>query len=493
MSKKNFIFSAILLLAIVSVSYLSLSAVNTNNAIDNKQNEDNVEIFLNPKSSGYAVAERWNDTTVEIVNEVAVSADGKYMAVVTNWDATPGSDIFFYNNSDHDGIPMWSYDAAISFDSLAISADGSYIVAGSQASNLAYLFNNSVPESGNNKLPIWWLDPGVNVGSVDISADGNYIVAGVGSNVFVYNNSYPSTGFDKTAEYEWVNDTGSTVQSVAISSDGKYVVAGTNEVVGIDNVFFWNTTEYVYNQEQHPMWSYNTSTDMNSVAISFKGDHIVAGGNVQAAGDELFVFNKSADDGKPEWSHSLSDINVLSVAISEANGEYIAVGGHWTIDSGKVFFFNRSDYKSQPMWEYGTNSIAGSVAITADGEYIVAGTQYNLGFFDHLYLFNKSAEGVKKPEWSFEMDQHINSVSISSWGNYIAAGGTYTGGTGKAHLFYHARPIPGIYFGNGGGDDDDDDDKEGAIPFGNHYLLIMAIAIASLVIITKRKAVFSKK
>ncbi|TFG30503.1 MAG: hypothetical protein EU532_00935 [Promethearchaeota archaeon] len=467
----------------------------------NEQNKDNIESSLIPKSSGYAVSERWNDTTVEIVNEVAVSADGKYMAVVTNWDATPGSDIFFYNTSDHDGIPMWSYDAAISFDSLAISANGSYIIAGSSASNIAYLFNSSVPYPGNDKDYIYYVDWGEPINSVDVSADGKLIVLG-GSygggdgGILSYNNSHPPGGWgtNKEADYLWKYETTMPFLSVAISADGKYVVGAQDLTWAADEIFFLNTTDYTLGSDQVPMWSYNTSATVNTVAISATGEYVVAGTSQQDPGDELFVFNKSTNNGIPEWSYDYGTGTLIhSVAIS-ADGEYIATGCEGpTPTAGIVGLFSNS--KSQNLWNSSTGGKVNTVDITEDGKYIVAGTNYQLGngrFNETVLLYKQSANptGNALPEWAFNTSNDVNSVSISALGNYIGAGGVFTLGSGRAYLFY-ARTIQSIISSNG--DDDDDDDEEAAIPFGNHYLLFAAIAIASLVIITKRKAVFSKK
>ena len=49
---------------------------------------------------------------------------------------------------------------------------------------------------------------------------------------------------------------------------------------------------------------------------------------------------------------------------------------------------------------------------------------------------------------------------------------------------------------NPGGDDDDDDDDDddmGAIPLGNYYLIFVAIAIISLILIIRRKIIFYKR
>lgn len=492
MSKNKIILSTLLLFAIMLPCFLSISQIN-NIEINFKQNNTNLNDISTPKPSGYAVTERWNDTTTATVNVVAVSADGKYMAVGTNWAAAAGDyGIFFYNTSNHDGIPMWIYDPGYSYDSLAISADGSYIIAGSSSSNIATLLNSSVPAPGINKEPIWWIDHGTLVSSVDISADGKYIVAGVGQAVYVYNNSYASTGFftDKTNEYEWTNATGDDPLHVAISSDGKYVVCGAHTSGNIDSIVFWNNTEYDYNQDHLPMWTYDTGIAVESVAISAKGEYVVAGTGFDGGGPELFVFNKSAKGGMPQFTYDTWYI--LSVAIS-ADGEYIVAGSDESGIAGVVELFSNS--KSKREWVNSTQGIVKSVDITADGKYIVVGTEYNRidDSYDEntVFLYNRSGTDEHSPEWAFNTSENVDSVSIDSWGNYIAAGGPY-GIDGRAYLFYHARPIPkalAVLLG----DDDDDDDEEEIIPFGNFYLLFAMIAIAALILLYKRKAIFIKK
>ena len=498
MSKKNLIFSILLLIWFISACYLSVSPVKTGVEVDDDQDDLNITILSTPKSSGYAVKERWNDTTVGSVTCVAVSANGKYMAVATEDNLAGGETLFFYNTSNHDGRPMWSYLAPTNWTSLAISDDGSYIVAGTQVHHVAVLLNSSLPDPGEEKKEIWMVTLNDDVNSVDISADGKLIVVG-GDNpgpssgmVCLYNNSYSSS---KSDEYLWICSPDDHVVSVAISADGNYVVAGTDYTAGPPSpqVMLFDTTKYAL-PGKVPIWDDYTGYNISSVAISAKGEYVVAGTVNQSAKPEVFVFSNAAS-GALELGDDRGDIqNIISVAIS-ADGEYIATGGSANSGSGGyITLYNRSGYTHEPMWEYKSNDGVTSVDITADGKYIVAGTNYTKSTGDinenTIFLFNKSDDGEKHPEWYFNTSYDVNSVSISSWGNYIGAGGDSS--SGEAFLFYHARPIPRIISGNGGGDDDDDD-EEAAIPFGNHYLLFAAIAVASLVIITKRKAVFSKK
>ena len=109
-----------------------------------------------------------------------------------------------------------------------------------------------------------------------------------------------------------------------------------------------------------------------------------------------------------------------------------------------------------------------------------------------VFLFNNTDYTLgasHNPNWFFNTSDNVNSVSISAWwGNFIGTGGEST--SGETFLFYHARPIPYLFRPYiAGGDDDDDDEETPAIPFGNYYLIFVAIAMVALIVIIKRKAI----
>ncbi|HIC61906.1 MAG TPA: hypothetical protein EYO72_04155, partial [Marine Group III euryarchaeote] len=73
------------------------------------------------------------------------------------------------------------------------------------------------------------------------------------------------------------------------------------------------------------------------------------------------LFDK---DGIELWTNTTGD-GVLSLAIS-ADGEYIVAGSY----DKKIYLFNK-DSKT-PLWNYTTEGTVWSVAISADGGYIIA-------------------------------------------------------------------------------------------------------------------------
>jgi len=115
------------------------------------------------------------------------------------------------------------------------------------------------------------------------------------------------------------------------------------------------------------------------------------------------------------------------VAIS-ADGEYLAAGSF----DNKVYLFEQGN--STPMWNYTTGYNVYSVVISADGEYLVAGS----GSEDNkVYLFE---QGNSTPLWSHTTGERVWSVAISADGEYLAAGSF----DNKVYLFDHIPPTATI-------------------------------------------------
>ena len=129
-----------------------------------------------------------------------------------------------------------------------------------------------------------------------------------------------------------------------------------------------------------------------------------------------------ADAREPEWSYD-TGYDVYAVDIS-ADGEYITAGS----SDGRVYLFDR-DTGTQ-LWNYTTGSTGvRSVAISADGEYIATGTSEG-----KVYLFHKDSS---TPLWNYTTGDEVHSASISADGKYIVAGsGTWPD---EGHVPYPCR------------------------------------------------------
>ena len=126
----------------------------------------------------------------------------------------------------------------------------------------------------------------------------------------------------------------------------------------------------------------------------------------------LMAAGEADAEKDPEWSYETG--GYVESAIS-ADGEYIAVGVDAGFGESKVYLFDKDS--STPLWSYTTGGLVHSVAISADGEYVVAGTGYNE---DKVYLFDKDSS---TPIWSYDTGDWVYSVAISADGEYIVSGG----------------------------------------------------------------------
>ncbi|MHA1428280.1 MAG: outer membrane protein assembly factor BamB family protein [Candidatus Helarchaeota archaeon] len=201
--------------------------------------------------------------------------------------------------------------------------------------------------------------------------------------------------------FNWSYSTGDDVESVAISGDGQYIVAGS-----------YDNKVYLFQRNNStPLWAYSTGSNVWSVAISGDGQYIVAG----SCDNKVYLFQRNSST--PLWAYSTGS-NVESVAIS-GDGQYIVAGSYYS----EVYLFQRNS--STPLWAYSTGSYVESVAISGDGQYIVAGTfyyfYYNFYYIYHgeVYLFQRNSS---TPLWAYSTGDGVESVAISGDGQYIVAG-----------------------------------------------------------------------
>jgi len=125
----------------------------------------------------------------------------------------------------------------------------------------------------------------------------------------------------------------------------------------------------------------------------------------------LLALAGGAQAKETEWNHTTGD-SLDSVVIS-ADGQYIAAGS----EDNKVYLFEQDN--STPLWSYTTNEKMHSVAISADGQYIAAGS-----FDCRVMLFGRESSSYL---WSYASGAGslVYSVAISADGEYIAAGTSY--------------------------------------------------------------------
>ena len=124
------------------------------------------------------------------------------------------------------------------------------------------------------------------------------------------------------------------------------------------------------------------------------------------------------------WMYE-ADSEVKDVAMS-GDGNYIVAG----MEDNKVNYFSRD---GNLLWSYRTSDSVYGVSVADDGTYIASGTSDN-----RVYFFNKAGNLL----WDYDTGGRITKgVSVSPDGNFIAAGS----GDNNVYIFNSAGDLIGSY------------------------------------------------
>jgi len=388
MKKILMIYGTILIFAFLISGFSFLSTPQTSFSINYQNSETSTDQM--PKNSEPTLV--WQNSTTEEVRSVAISSDGKYVAVGSNDDY-----IYLFNSSTSNQV--WNYSTGEDVTTVAISIDGTYIVAGSDDDNV-YLMNKS------SDTPMWSYNADDHIQSVDISDNGFYLVAGCEDGlVYLFNKTSNVPMWNFTAQGE--------ISSVALSNDGTYIVAGSVD----SQVYLFNNT---ISSLKTPMWNYTTTGQINDIAMSDSGLYIAAGNN-QNNNDNFYLFSRTTNT--PLW---IADVDGrVDVVDISSSGDYIVVG----TDDERVWLFEKAS--SVELWKSNLNNEVLSVAISADGSYIVAGDD---GDFIHLFDRLSSDKAFKG-----NTNDRIRTVDISSDGSYFVCGND------DADVNYYSYDTPGDF------------------------------------------------
>lgn len=113
-----------------------------------------------------------------------------------------------------------------------------------------------------------------------------------------------------------------------------------------------------------------------------------------------------AEAKEPEWSY-LTENNVDALALS-SDGEYVVAASR-----DRIYFMDTN--RSEPPLSYQADEDFNDVAISGDGEYIAASSD------GYVYLFMNDDSD---PLWSDHIINYVYCVAISTDGNYLVSGGS---------------------------------------------------------------------
>ncbi|MFA4827389.1 MAG: WD40 repeat domain-containing protein [Candidatus Shapirobacteria bacterium] len=290
---------------------------------------------------------------------------------------------------------------------VALSDDGKYLAV--KTHKKIYLFDTSKPDK-----PVWTYEsagerPGDVKGGVDISGDGTRIFASIGGSAILFNNL--------SNQPLWVYEgSGNGAYNAAISKDGKYMAMGTAGSVtstasGYQSSETTNLLILWSDKSEIPLWQYHAEGNFHDVSLSDNGSFIT--GATGCPDRRFYLFSK--DSNKPIIrSEMLTRDSPVHRAKISGNGEFAAVGSE--SNDGAVFLFSKNSDK--PIWKFPMpeRSSARALNFTSDGNYIGAAT-----FKGDAYIFNRNSS-TPISHWKVT-NVSLGGIDIAEDGSYIAAGG----------------------------------------------------------------------
>jgi len=390
--------------------------------------------FLQVQAQPILIKSSLGGSSVDVANSIAITPDGGYVVAGESESSdgdvssSKGDNDYWIVKLDAFGGLEWErsyggshYDVA---NSIAITSDGGYVVAGTSQSG------DGDRSEGKGIYDVWIIkldafgeiewersygshaEDGAN--SIAITPDGGYVVAGqnrastgdVGENNGRYD--YWILKLDAFGDLEWERSYGGSgderANSIAITPDGGYVVAGVSESSDGDvssskgdNDYWIVKLDALGDLEWERSYGGSGNDMAYSIVLAPEGGYVVTGGTGSFDGD--VSNNKGNTDywilkldafGDLEWERSYggsaTDV-AKSIAIT-SDGGYVVGGYSFSFDGDVSNYKGNTDYWILKLdafgeleWErsYGGSHAdeANSIAVTSDGDYVVAGWSYS--------------------------------------------------------------------------------------------------------------------
>jgi len=289
-------------------------------------------------------------------------------------------------------IPLWRYHGNFDILSIKLSAESDYIVA-QDSNDTISLFSQTPNLRGNKIHPLWehYL-PACKIRDI-------YSTGGIFPSVYILASSEGSLHLlSKTGERIWEYQTGSDGVTAAISRDGQGIAVG--DLNG--NVYLFKT------ESEKPLWIFPTDAKIESIAISYDTNYVVAGGETKDGKGHIFFL--SFRDGELLYDR-LVDSPIRTVYISYDGKSVIADKDDDTAlailyDEGKI---SENALDIQKRIESIMPSVFGSnVVISAPNE---------------VYLFYLPRP---TPLWRFSVKEGTPRLAITQEGESIFVSNSHT-------------------------------------------------------------------
>ncbi len=334
---------------------------------------------------------QWTVDNPHPFTNLAVSADGKCMAVSTNQTNTL---YMFHEDEVHWTAPVDSVSA------LAMAANGEYIAVGTK--HQFYLFTQENPTPRIS----FQLDD--DHALVAISANGN--TTAVGGTALPYNDPNGTRLYlfkDDTPTPIWNTTLPGILESLSMTDDGAYFVASTSHPGRL----------YLFaRDEATPVWVYPLGERSGGAKISHDGGYIVVVGGNQTNDTDLRIYQFQRQTAIPHYMKVISDLPSSAGVSISANGSLFAIS--YTASNSLVFF-----NLDLPPYGYGPGSVLKttlphrrvSMAMSSDGRHIIVGTVKG------IFVYEYSDRQLHLSKHYTTSSPFIRDVASSANGQFIIA------------------------------------------------------------------------
>ena len=263
-----------------------------------------------------------------------------------------------------------------------------------------------IPIFDVNSVNSWNYSQDYGYSSAKISEDGKYVAMCTHSPD--KNSLKLVKTSDKEVKWEFEYDDDSEkfedLEDVCITENGDYLVGKSKYY---DRQLFLFDTSFSKNYT----WHYNASRDINSVAISDKGEYVLIGEEDQYA--HLFNYSSSEPIWKLELYQEYPPGEKTTVDISK-DGQFFALcmGLHYTEGGNcQLNVYNNSNDNPTELWNYIIPGDEGIVKMSDDGKHLIAGGKKEIYYFDTL---------DSEPKWSTTISGgEVKQLQISADGENV--------------------------------------------------------------------------
>ncbi|MCL4365791.1 WD40 repeat domain-containing protein [Patescibacteria group bacterium] len=326
---------------------------------------------------------------------------------------------------------------------VALSSDGKYLAV--KTSRKVLLFDTGKPEK-----PVWVYGQDTAGGTVGGDVKGGVAISGDGSKIFASNGGMVLLFNKSSNQPVWQYNAGNAY-NVAISKNGEYVgaaTAGSESDQNSNLLIIWKVGS------SKPLWQYHSSGNFHDIAFSEDGQYVA--GTTGCPDRQAYIFSK--DSNKPVMiSGRLTYDSPIQRAKITKDGSFASFTTDGGPESSMVVAFSKNS--SKPLWKFTspTSKASRAMGMTSDGSSILAAnTVGDVYLLDkdgkqksewHLNTTIGSADisddgslaalgstdnkvhildPKTKKDIPVEFKEFVEEVAVSSNGKYIAAG---TGGS----------------------------------------------------------------